>query len=143
MHVSTVSTCGIPWILQKLLFLHTSFWQEGFLNISNHLPDSSFALLANLTWLTLWSLLTAVLDDTFTHFGGFFSSFMVSWLLNLIETRRVSFWLISTVSTLQIPFKLLKLNNLSCLNQSSWWLCRRLTKSTTPWRIKSGPNTSN
>ena len=33
----------IPWILQKLLFLHTSFWQESSLNISNHLPDSSFA----------------------------------------------------------------------------------------------------
>ena len=42
MHVSTVSTCGIPWILQKLLFSHTSFWWEGFLNISNHSADSSF-----------------------------------------------------------------------------------------------------
>ena len=41
MHESTVLTCGLPWILQKLLFLHTSFWREGFLNISNHLPDSS------------------------------------------------------------------------------------------------------
>ena len=30
----------VPWILQKLLFLHTSFWHEDFLNISNHLPDS-------------------------------------------------------------------------------------------------------
>ena len=30
----------IPWILQKLLFSHTSFWRESFLNISNHLPDS-------------------------------------------------------------------------------------------------------
>ena len=26
---------NIPWILQKLLFLHTSFWQEDFLNICN------------------------------------------------------------------------------------------------------------
>ena len=34
---------NIPWILQNLLFLHTSFWQEGFLNISNPLSDSSFA----------------------------------------------------------------------------------------------------
>ena len=33
----------IPWILQKLLFSHTSFWWEDFLNFSNHLPDSSFA----------------------------------------------------------------------------------------------------
>ena len=32
----------IIWNLQKLLFSHTSFWQEDFLNISNHLPDSSF-----------------------------------------------------------------------------------------------------
>ena len=30
----------IPWILQNLLFLQTSFWQESFFNISNHLPDS-------------------------------------------------------------------------------------------------------
>ena len=36
---------------------------------------------------------------------------MVNWLLNLIETRCVSFWLVSTVLTLQIPLKLLKLNN--------------------------------
>ena len=54
-------------------------------------------------------MLTAVLDDTFTHFGDFFSSFMVCWLLNLIETRRVSFWLVSTVSTLQIALELLKI----------------------------------
>ena len=30
-------------------------------------------------------LLIAVLDDTVTHFGGFFSSSMVSWLLNFTE----------------------------------------------------------
>ena len=29
---------NIPWILQNLLFLHTSSWCERFLNISNHLP---------------------------------------------------------------------------------------------------------
>ena len=40
----------IPWILQELLFSQTSFWQESFLNISNHLPDSSFAYLANLSF---------------------------------------------------------------------------------------------
>ena len=33
----------IPLILQKLCFSHTSFWQEDLLNISSHLPDSSFA----------------------------------------------------------------------------------------------------
>ena len=49
----------------------------------------------------------STLDDIFTHFGGFVSSFMVSWLLNLIETRCISFWLISTVLTLQIALKLL------------------------------------
>ena len=32
-------------------------------------------------------LAISTLDDIFTHFGGFFSSFMVSWLLNVIETR--------------------------------------------------------
>ena len=85
----------------------------------------------------------STLDHIFTHFGDFFSSFMVSWLLNLIETRCVSFWLISTVSTLQIALKLLKLNNPSCQNLSFWWLCGRLTRSTTPWWIKSGPSMSN
>ena len=32
-------------------------------------------------------MLTSTLDDTFTHFGGFFSSFMGSWLLNFTKTR--------------------------------------------------------
>ena len=27
-----------PWILQRSSFSHSSFWQEDFLNISNHLP---------------------------------------------------------------------------------------------------------
>ena len=40
---------------------------------------------------------------------------------------------------IQITFNL----NLSCLNQSSWWLCRRFTKSTTPWWIRSGLSMSN
>ena len=42
-HAACIDSVDIPWILQKLLFSHTSFWQEDFLNISNHLPDSSFA----------------------------------------------------------------------------------------------------
>ena len=37
--------------------------------------------------------MTATLDYTFTPVGGFSSSFMVSWLLNLIETRHVFFGL--------------------------------------------------
>ena len=40
--VWTFDPSDIPWILQKLLFSHTSFWWEDFLNISNHLPDSPF-----------------------------------------------------------------------------------------------------
>ena len=36
----TFNPFDIPWILQNLLFLHTSFWWEKFLNISSHLPDS-------------------------------------------------------------------------------------------------------
>ena len=42
-HAACIDSVNIPWILQKLLFSHTSFWLEGFFNISNHLPDSSFA----------------------------------------------------------------------------------------------------
>ena len=30
----------MPWILQNLLFSQTSFWQESFLHVSNHWPDS-------------------------------------------------------------------------------------------------------
>ena len=41
---------------------------------------------------------------------------------------------------IQMTFKIL---NPSCPNQSMWWLCRRLTRSTTPWWIKSGPSMSN
>ena len=40
LHAACIDSVDIPWILQKLLFSHNSFWQEGFLNISNHLPDS-------------------------------------------------------------------------------------------------------
>ena len=32
-------------------------------------------------------MLTSTLDDTITHFGSFFSSSTVSWLLNFTETR--------------------------------------------------------
>ena len=46
----TFDTSDIPWILQNLLFSQTSFWREDFFNISNHLPDSSFAYVANLTF---------------------------------------------------------------------------------------------
>ena len=42
-HAACINSIDIPWILQNLLFLHTSFWQELSINISNHLPDSSFA----------------------------------------------------------------------------------------------------
>ena len=31
---------NIPWILQEGAFPHSSFWQEDFCNISNHLPVS-------------------------------------------------------------------------------------------------------
>ena len=36
MHLSDPS--DIPWILQEGAFLHSSFWWESFLNISNHWP---------------------------------------------------------------------------------------------------------
>ena len=54
------------------------------------------------------------LDDIFTHFGGFFPFSWVSWLLNFIETRRVSFWPVLTMLPLQIT---LKLHDQSCQNQ--------------------------
>ena len=42
-HAACIGSVNIPWILQKLLVSHTSFWQEDFLNISNHSLHSSFA----------------------------------------------------------------------------------------------------
>ena len=35
-HAACFDTVNITWILQSLLFLRTSFWQESFLHISNH-----------------------------------------------------------------------------------------------------------
>ena len=35
-HAACFNSTDIPWILQNLLFLHTSLWQESFLNIYNH-----------------------------------------------------------------------------------------------------------
>ena len=92
------------------------FWQESLFNrsISNHLPMSSFAYFPICPGYSFWSLPTAVLDDTVTHFGGFVSSFMVTCLLNFTELRHVSFWPVSTVLTLQITFKLF---NPSCPHQ--------------------------
>ena len=49
----------------------------------------------------------STLDDIFTHFGGFFSISRVSWLLNFIETRCVSFWLVSTVLTYKLHWNYL------------------------------------
>ena len=48
----TFDPSNISWILQKFLFSHTSFWQEDFFNISNHLPDSFFDLCWHLPWMT-------------------------------------------------------------------------------------------
>ena len=36
----------IPWILQNLLFAHTSFWQESFLNIPNQSDLQLICILA-------------------------------------------------------------------------------------------------
>ena len=45
--------------LARVAFSQTSFWRESFLNISNHLPDSSFALL------------TIVSFDLFRQYPGY------------------------------------------------------------------------
>ena len=49
---------------------------------------------------------TSTLDDTFTHFGGFFFSFMGSWLLNFIQDRHVaSFDPFDIQNTLKLPIR--------------------------------------
>ena len=59
---------------------------------------SNLHILTYLTWLILWSLHTHDLNDTINPFGGFFSSFMVSWLWNFIGYRCVLALLIFGVS---------------------------------------------
>ena len=89
----------IPWILQELLFSQTSFWRESFLNISNHLPDSSFAQLTirsfdlcrQLSWMPEYPVLTGL--------AGKMSNFLSS-LTDFIEIRRVL--ASSTSSTLKL-----------------------------------------
>ena len=75
-----------PSDIQLDLAKHTSFWWEGFLDISNHLPDSSICIIGQsdlvnslifadaLSWIT--QLLTL---------GASLSFSQVSWLLNFIE----------------------------------------------------------
>ena len=73
---------------------------------------------------------------------GWKMSSSLSSLIYFIETRRACilrffrpFWHTNYI-------EIIRLVDQSCQNQSSWWLCRRHTRSMAPWLIKSGPSTS-
>ena len=110
MQHGTFDNFDIPCMLQNLLFLHTSFWQEGFLNIFNHLPDSSFCIIGISNLVNSLIFADSCLDDTFTHFGGLLYIFhgSVSSLISLSKDV-----LLLTPPTIQITLKLL---DQSCLN---------------------------
>ena len=74
-----------------------------------------------MTWLTLWSLLTSTLDDTIGDFHCLFGQFVLKF-----QWVKTCFGCIDSVD-IEITFKLSYLLP-SCPNQSTWWLCKRLTK---------------
>ena len=89
--------------------------------------------------LALWSLPTGAWMpelSSFNWFGGKNEQF--SQFAHIFHTDQTC--LASLMSpTLKLSYLLYP----SCPNQSTWWLCRRHTRSTTPWQIKSGPSMSN
>ena len=74
--------------LARVAFPQTSFWQESFLNISNHLPDSSFALLTIVSFDLFGQYPGYQILSSFNWFGGKMSNFLSS-LLDFREIRRV------------------------------------------------------
>ena len=65
-------------------------------------------------------MLTTVLDDLFSCLGGYFE--IISSVGSYISLRQDM--CIFDVFDIKITFKL----HPSCLNQCTWWLCRRLTR---------------
>ena len=92
-------------------------------------PDYPF----DLCWQVPWMTCLAVLEGILRLFSQFALKF--HWV-------KMCFGYIDCVN-IEITFKLSYLLYPSCPNQSTWWLCRRHTRSTTPWQIKSGPSMSN
>ena len=89
--------------------------------------------------LALWSLLTGAWMpelSSFNWFGGKNEQF--SQFAHIFHRDQTCL-----ASLTSLTLKLSYLLYLSCPNKSTWWLCRRHTRSTTPWRIKSGPSMSN
>ena len=56
--------------LARVAFSQTSFWRESFLNISNHLPDSSFALLTIVSFDLFRQYPGYQILSSFNWFGG-------------------------------------------------------------------------
>ena len=85
----------------------------------------------------------STLNDIFTHFGGFFSIFTGQLALKFHWDKTCFF--LACIDSVNITnyIEITWLLDQSCQNQSFWWLCRRLTRSTNPWLIKYGPSISN
>ena len=88
----------------------------------------------------LWSLPTIpwIPDlSSFNWFGGKNEQFSQFTHRFHWDKTCLYFELLSTLLTYKLHWNY-SISCQSCQNQSSWWLCRRLTRSTTPWLIKSG-----
>ena len=115
---------------------HTSFRREILLNISNHLLNELICIIAMIPlifanscpgWPIYWT--SAFFPHCFSVRSEISLSTDVFLALLLFRASKRYFTVLIQLW--------------SCLNQSSWWLCRRHTRSIPPWPTKFGPNTSN
>ena len=88
--------------LARVAFSQTSFWRESFLNISYHLPDSSFALLTIVSFDLFGQYPGYQILSVLTGLAGKMSNFLSS-LLDFREIRRI------LASLTSLTLKLLKI----------------------------------
>ena len=89
----------------------------------------------DLCWQLSWMTCLAVSEGILRSFPQLALKF--HW-----DKTCLYFELLSTILTYNY-IEIIQSVNQSCQNQSSWWLCRRLTRSTKPWLIKYRPSMSN
>ena len=147
--VLTVSTCSrllvpcsmqidsldIPWILQEVAFRIPVFGRKVSLIFLFIYQLSCQWVWVNLTQLSLWSFPTIPLMTQLSSFNWFRMSLVLkvsnslSSLIDFTEIRPV----LACIDCLNIQIRnYIDISIWSCLNQSTWWLCMRHTRSTTP-----------
>ena len=109
-HSACINSFNILWILQEGSFLHSSFWWESFLKISNHWPMKWLKLICIFGLYELIKLFDLCWQRLGWHNYPVLTGFRTSLALKLskslssvIEFRSV--WLVSVIST----FKLLEI----------------------------------